>query len=118
MFHTPLYRNSKEHHYAGLLETKFGAKYLKTCATKYALWQARTTTLRTFIGVETTVLTFRTKQYSTCISYSSHICYGKRFHNDFFLNQHTVALVNNCLKLLSCVVIETAMDLMKKNQLS
>ena len=72
--------------------------------------------LRTFIGVETAALTFRTKQYST--SYSSHICYGTRFCNDFFLNHHTIALVNNCLKLLSCVVIETALDLMKKNQLS
>ena len=38
--------------------------------------------LRTFIGVETAALTFRTKQYST--SYSSHICYGKRFYNHFF----------------------------------
>ena len=72
--------------------------------------------LRTFISVETAALTFRTKQYST--SYSSRICYGKRFYNDFFLNHHTIALVNNCLKLLSCVVIETALDLMKKNQLS
>ena len=72
--------------------------------------------LRTFIGVETAALTFRTKQYST--SYSSHICYGKRFYNDFFLNHHTIALVNNFLKLLSCVVIETASDVMKKNQLS
>ena len=68
--------------------------------------------LRTLIGVETAALTFRTKQYST--SYSSHICYGKRFYNDFFLNHHTIALVNNCLKLLSCVVIETALDLVKK----
>ena len=72
--------------------------------------------LRTFIGVETAALTFRTKQYST--SNSSHICYGIRFFNDFFLNHHTIALVNNCLKLLSCVVIDTALDLMKKNQLS
>ena len=72
--------------------------------------------LRTFIGVETAALTFRTKQYNT--SHSSHICYGKRFYNDFFLNHHTIALVNNCLKLLSCVVIEIALDLMKKNQLS
>ena len=69
-----------------------------------------------FIGVETAVPTFRTKPYST--SYCSHICYGKRFCNDFFLNHHTIALVNNCLKLLSCVVIETALDLMKKNQLT
>ena len=68
--------------------------------------------LRTFIGVETAALTFRTKQYST--SYSSHICYGKRFYNDFFLNHHTIALVNNCLKLLNCVVIETVLDLVKK----
>ena len=74
------------------------------------------TELGAFIGVETAALIFRTKQYST--SYSSHICYGKRFYNDFFLNHHTIALVNNCLKLLSCVVIETALDLMKKNQLS
>ena len=72
--------------------------------------------LRTFVGVETAALTFRTKKYST--SYSSHICYGKRFYNDFFLNHHTIALVSNCLKLLSCVVIETALDFMKKNQLS
>ena len=65
--------------------------------------------LRTFIGVE---LTFRTKQYST--SCCSHICYGKRFYNDFFLNHHTTALVNNFLKLLNCVVIETVLDLVKK----
>ena len=71
--------------------------------------------LGTFIGVETAALTFRAKQYST--GYSSHICYGKRFYNDFFLNHHTIALVHNCLKLLSCVVIETALDGMKKNQL-
>ena len=68
--------------------------------------------LRTFIGVETAALTFRTKQYST--SYSSHICYGKRLYNDFFLNHHTIALVNNFLKLLNCVVIETVLDLVKK----
>ena len=67
--------------------------------------------LRTFIGIETAALTFRTKQYST--SYSSHICYGKRFYNDFFLNHHTIALVNNFLKLLNCVVIETVLDLVK-----
>ena len=72
--------------------------------------------LRAFIGVETAALTFRIKQYST--SYSSHICYGKRFHNDFFLNHNTTALVHNCLKLLSCVVIETALDGMKIDQLS
>ena len=72
--------------------------------------------LRAFIGVETAVLTFRTKQYGT--SNSSHICYGKRFYNDFFSNHHTIALVNNWLKLISCVVIDTALDLMKKNQLS
>ena len=65
--------------------------------------------------METAALTFRTKQYST--GYSSHSCYGKRFYNDFFLNHHTIALVHNCLKLLSCVVIETALDGMKKNQL-
>ena len=69
--------------------------------------------LRAFIGVETAALTFRTKQYS--ISYSSHICYGKRFYNDFFLNYDTTALVRNCLKLFSCVSIETALDGMKKN---
>ena len=68
---------------------------------------------RAFIGVETAALTFRSKQYSS--SYSSHICYGTRFYNDFFSNHHTIALVNNCLKLLNCVVIETALDLMKKN---
>ena len=72
--------------------------------------------LRTFIGVETAALTFRTKQYST--GYSSHICYGKRFYNDFFLYQHTIVPVHNCLKLFSCVVTETALDGMKKNQLS
>ena len=54
------------------------------------------------------------RDYFSC---SSDICYGKRFYNDFFLNHHTIALVNNCLKLLSCVVIETALDLMKKDQL-
>ena len=31
-----LYKNSKEHNHAGLPETKFSAKYLKICATKYA----------------------------------------------------------------------------------
>ena len=48
-------------------------------------------------------------------SYSSHICYGKQFCNDFFLNHNTIALVRNCLKLLSCVVIETALDGMKES---
>ena len=72
--------------------------------------------LRAFIGVETAALTFRTKQYST--SYRSHICYRKRFCNDLFLNHNTIALVRNSLKFLSCVVIETALDGMKKNQLS
>ena len=67
--------------------------------------------LRAFIGVETAALTFRTKQYST----STH---GKRFYNDFFQNHNTTAIVHNCLKLLSCVVTETALDGMKKNQLS
>ena len=65
--------------------------------------------------METAALTLRTKQYST--GYSSHICYGKRFYNDFFLNHLTIVLVHNSLKLLSCVVIETALDRMKKNQL-
>ena len=83
------------------------SRYIGKCAARV---------LRVFIGVETAALTFRTKQYST--SYSSHICYAKRFYNDFFLNHHTTALVNNCLKLLCCVVIETALDLMKKDQLS
>ena len=64
----------------------------------------------------TAALTFRTKQYST--SNSRHICYGNRFYNDFFLNHNTIALVRNCLKLLSYVVTETALDGMKKNQLS
>ena len=41
----------KEHHHAGLPETKFGAKYLKICAIKYALWQARTMTLTEFITI-------------------------------------------------------------------
>ena len=74
------------------------------------------TLLRTFIGMETAVLTFRTKQCSTC--HSSHICYGKRFYNDFFLNHHTIALVNNCLIFLSCVIIKTALDLMKKKSVT
>ena len=72
--------------------------------------------LKAFIGVETAALPFRTKQYST--SYSSHICYSKQFYNDFFLNHNTIAFVRNCLKLLSCVVIKTALDGVKKNQLS
>ena len=55
----------------------------------------KTAELRAFIGVETAALTFRMKQYST--SCSSHICYGKRFFNDFFLNHHTIALPHNCL---------------------
>ena len=42
-FHTQLYRNSKVQHHA---ETKFGAKCLERCATKYAPWQAQTTTLK------------------------------------------------------------------------
>ena len=45
--------------------------------------------LKAFIGVETASLTFGTKQYST--SYNSHICCGKRFCNDFFLNHNRVA---------------------------
>ena len=44
-FQTQLYRNCKEWHHAGLPETKFGDKYLKTCTTKNAPYQARTTTL-------------------------------------------------------------------------
>ena len=50
-----------------------------------------------FISVETAALTFRVKQYST--SYSSHICYGKRFCNDFFLDHNTTALVHKCFKI-------------------
>ena len=48
--------------------------------------------LKAFVGVETTALTFRTKQYST--SYSSHICYGKRFYNDFFSNHNTIQILS------------------------
>ena len=57
--------------------------------------------LRAFIGVETAALTFITKQYST--SNSSHICHGKRFCNEFFLNHNTIALVHNCLRNNSAV---------------
>ena len=75
------------------------------------------TLLRAFIGVETAALTFRTKQYST--SYCTHICYGKRFWNNFLLKHNTTALyIIALIKLLSCVVIETALDEMKMNQLS
>ena len=51
----------------------------------------RNAVLRAFICMKTAALTFRTKQYST--SYSSDICYGKRFYNDFFLRM-TVPLVS------------------------
>ena len=78
--------------------------------------EGRNFALKAFIGVETAALTFRTKQYNT--SYSSHICYCKRSYNDFFSNHNTTGLVRNCLKLLSCVVIKTALDGMKKSQLS
>ena len=53
------------------------------------------------IGVGTAVLAFRTKQCST--SHSSHICRGKQFCNDFFLNGNTIALVHNCLRNYSAV---------------
>ena len=66
--------------------------------------------------METAALTFRTKQYSS--NHSSNICKGKRFYNDFFLNHNAIVLVHNCFKLLSCVVIETAFDGMRINQLS
>ena len=66
------------------------------------------TSIKVVLGVEIAALIFRTKQYST--SYGSHICYGKRFCNDFFLNHNTIALEHNCLKLLGCLVIETALD--------
>ena len=59
--------------------------------------KAKEINLSAFISVETAALTFRTKHYST--SYSSHICYSKRFCNDFFLNHNTIALVDNCLKI-------------------
>ena len=59
------------------------------------LYFFRSIVLRAFTAVETAALTFRTKQYST--SCSSHICYGKRFCNDFFSNHNTIALVLNCL---------------------
>ena len=49
--------------------------------------------LRTLISVETGAFTFKTKQYST--GHNSHICYGKRFCNKFFLNHITIALVHN-----------------------
>ena len=39
-------QNSKEQHHAGIPETEFGTKYLKTCATMYALWQVRTVILK------------------------------------------------------------------------
>ena len=35
-FYTQLSKNYKEHDHVGLPETKFGAKYLKVFATKYA----------------------------------------------------------------------------------
>ena len=63
---------------------------------------------RAFIGVETVVFTFKRKQYSTI--YFSDICYGKRFYTDLFLNHKTIALVHNCLKLLSRMDIETTLD--------
>ena len=34
-FQIQLYRNSQEQHHAGFPETKFGPKYVKTCAIKY-----------------------------------------------------------------------------------
>ena len=109
MFESSIHARSK---------TLLDSRYTHSCSESYTCGFIRMKYrfLRTFIGVETAALTFRTKQYST--SYSSHICYGKRFYNDFFLNHHTIALVSNCLNLLSCVVIETALDLTKKNQLS
>ena len=59
------------------------------------------------------------KSFETDFNYSSHTyMLGQTFCNNFFLNHNTIALVRNCLKLLSCVVIETALDGMKKNQLS
>ena len=81
-------------------------------ATDWNLNTMKNNKLRAFIGVEAAALTFRTQQHST--SYSSQICYGKRFYNDFFLNHHTIALVHNCLKLLNCVVNETPLDGMKR----
>ena len=91
-----------------MLQFRRGRIFLEARQFEYYYW----CDLRTFIGVETAALTFRTKQYST--SYSSHICYGKRFYNDFFLNHHTIALVNSFLKLLNSVVIETVLDSVKK----
>ena len=61
--------------------------------------------------METAALTLRTKQYG---GHSSHICYGKRFCNEFFLNHNTIVLN----KLLGCLVIKIALGAMKKNQLS
>ena len=115
----PLGENSYKHNYFLDGKQSIGNFDTQICI-HFHDWENRTCTrkllLREFIGVETTALTFRTKQYSTI--YSSHICYGKRFYNDFFLYHITIALVRNCLKLLGCVVIETALDGMKKNQLS
>ena len=46
MVHTQLYRNSKEWLYAGFPETKFGTKYLKAYAAKFAPLQVQTTIWR------------------------------------------------------------------------
>ena len=65
------------------------------------VFMCKITLIGASIGVGTAVLAFRTKQYST--SHNSHICRGKQFCNDFFLNGNTIALVHNCLRNYSAV---------------
>ena len=76
-FHNQLYKNSKEHHHAGLPETKFGAKYLKLCATRYAQYQARTTSLSLLYPehLVTISISYRCTIHSLCYNLSSSFTY-------------------------------------------
>ena len=51
-FHTQLYKDSKEHHHAGLPETKSGAKYLKIMHNKVCSVASTNNNLKMKVSLE------------------------------------------------------------------
>ena len=76
----------------------------------------REVALRALIGVETAALTFSERNNTALVTAVISVTANYSITISFQV-RNTIARVHNCLKLLSCMVIETAMDGMRKNQL-